>query len=82
MVKPKQEQKEFSNLPTPSALAQACLGFLKTKEEIEGMQENLEKQKLPLAELFRASGKKSVKVAGHTFSLAEFNQIKISVRRE
>jgi len=55
---------------------------MKRIEEIEGLQESLEKQKPTLAELFRASGKKSIKVSGHTFSFSEFNQIKISVREE
>ena len=78
----KEKQKEFKGMPAVSDLAKACLGYLKTKEEIESLQESLEKQKLPLAELFRASGKKSIKVSGHTFSFSEFNQLKITVRKE
>jgi len=78
----KEKQKEFKGLPEASDLAKACLKYLKTKEEIESLQEDLEKQKPELAEQFRASGKKSIKVSGHTFMFSEFNQIKITVRQE
>jgi len=78
----KQGQKEFQGMPEVSNLAKVCLKYLETKEEIEGLQEDLEKQKPEVAEQFRASGKKSIKLSGHTFIFSEFNQIKITVKKE
>jgi hypothetical protein len=80
--KKKETQKELPGMPAVSDLARECLDFLKIKEGIESAKERLENKKMDVAEQFRAAGKKTIKVSGHTFSFSEFNQIKITVKQE
>jgi hypothetical protein len=79
MVK-KQKQADLPGMPKMDPLGAAATEYLGVLEDIHRLEVQRDVKKVELADQFRKSGKRSIKVSGYVFTMSEQAQLRISVK--
>jgi len=76
----KEAQKELPGMPEMSDLGKAAAEYLNARDEKARFDVHLETKRQALAEEFRKSGKRSIKISGYVLTMSEQEQVRISVK--